>query len=219
MDSHHLKNGLIELESKGINLFSCIRVGELPLEIKQNLEIQKIPMSDQDTLCLLGHGGKDLWKKLPHPLRKEENPIDHYAVEQMKLFAKNYLLNEIQILFPHTHYLLPLQKISRLLNLSRATPMGIDIHQEFGVWFGLRGLFLTKEQIPLPSKLPFMSPCENCQDRPCILPCPTQARLACPYQSIHQYDNDQQEYHNSISADYLLHTPKIMFEAKTTKAV
>lgn len=185
-----MKNKLdtAELSKVGFNIFLNIKVSDIPKDLfKFNEEhIHK-------TLCLIGSGGKSLWGNLPQPMNEKLHPIDDFCISQMKVFAKNHLQNDpIEILFPNPDYLLPLQRLSRHMNFSSETPMGIDICQEFGVWFSFRGVFLTNielENSPLPHQL---SPCFDCLEQPCH-----RGRDFCPVKTEHQYTPSQKEYHAS----------------------
>ena len=111
-------------------------------------------------------------------------------------FAEAVLDSDIEILFPNDHYTLPLQKIARHLNLSSQSPIGIDINNEFGLWFAIRGVFLTSKKLPLLPREKNISPCDTCIEKPCLLSSSfTQARLNCPIKIEHKYKDSQIEYH------------------------
>ena len=138
-----------------------------------------------------------------------------------------------QILSPHPKLNIPLQRIGRFLNISRQSLLGIDINQEYGLWFAFRGAFLTKLKIKEIKYEAFSSPCETCPTKPCINACPASAlnlidkkfklnlcseyqlkldssctdrclaRMSCPYQIKHQYKLDQIQYHMKKKFDIL----------------
>jgi hypothetical protein len=177
-----------ELSKVGLNIFLSIRVSEIPETIFKFNDDQK-----NKTLCLIGGGGKSLWGNLPQPLDESRHPIDEFSIFHMQKFAKNSLNEDlIEILFPNENYIIPLQQISRLLNFSSGTPMGIDICQEFGVWFAFRGIFLTNEFITVSKALAFSSPCKECNDQPCLT-----GREFCPVKKDHEYTASQKKYHAS----------------------
>lgn len=176
----------------GLNIFATTEVSKLPQDILDILTSQNIPFSDDDTLGIIGHGGKALWEHLPHPLNRALDPIDNFSINEMKKLEDN-----IQILFPHPQWTIPLQRIGRFLNISRPSLLGLDIHKDFGLWFAFRGAFLTKNKIRTPLPESFNSPCEACQTTPCLNGEPANtARLLCPYQKEHQYRPEQIQYHN-----------------------
>ncbi|MDO9181179.1 MAG: hypothetical protein Q7U04_02165 [Bacteriovorax sp.] len=210
------------LKKIGMNIFTSIKVSNLSQEILDIFKAQKIPYSLEDTLCILANGGKKFWEQLPHPLDKAMNPIDQFSLKQIVKIDRN-----AQILFPHSKWNIPLQKIGRLLNISRPSLLGIDINQNFGLWFAFRGAYFTKEIIDETKYQSFESPCNSCLEKPCQKACPASAistcaesfilrrcleyqtltqsscsdrclaRLSCPYQNQHQYTIEQIRYHQA----------------------
>lgn len=184
------------LRGLGLNIFLSTKVSDLPDNI--------YPFSDEQknkTLCLLGHGGRELWKHIPD--RNIPNPIDSFCINQMQLFAENVLTNDIEILFPNDQIILPLQKIGRYFKLSQASPLGIDISNEFGLWFAYRGVFLTDKTIPLIKLGNSIFPCESCSDKPCLsVSDANEARMKCPFKREHQYTTQQRQYHQQITANW-----------------
>lgn len=211
---------LDELKNVGLNLIATIEVAKLPTEIIEYFKNNQVELNlEQDTLCLIANGGRTLWDHLPRPLNESLHPIDQFSIDQI-----TKLDVDARILFPHEHLNIPLQKLGRLLNLSRPSLLGLDINKEYGVWFAFRGAFLTTKKINSKPHTNFESPCDSCIEKPCISACPANAiknqntpdlqnciefrlkensecadkclaRLACPYQKIHQYKTEQIKYH------------------------
>jgi hypothetical protein len=179
--------------NSGLNIFLSVKVCDLPPDL-----FAFTPEQMKKTLCLVGHGGKSLWEKLPHPLDKGLHPLDHYTIDQIELYAKNFLKDDCEILFPNDAYTLPLQRIGRFLNLCAQSPIGLDISDEFGLWFAFRGVFLTSEtivtdKIDLPPSL-----CMKCIERPCLSTLDIGlARLRCPVKTECQYGKEQIEFHQA----------------------
>ena len=57
MNTHHLKRF-------GLNIFAAVEVKKLPTDILDMFSKQNIPFTEQDTLCIIGNGGGDLWEQL-----------------------------------------------------------------------------------------------------------------------------------------------------------
>lgn len=183
------------LENLGLNIFAAVQTSKLPNDILDFFIDQNIPFDQWDTLCMIGHGGTKLWNHLPHPLVKEKDPIDHFCIEQMKKLDEQAL-----ILFPNSDLNIPLQRIGRFLNIGRPTPMGIDIHKDFGLWFAYRGVFLTRLKIDKSIPEDFISPCEGCETKACLNASALGVdvylgRNACPFKTEHRYGAEQLEYH------------------------
>ena len=54
-----------------------------------------------------------------------------------------------------------------------ASPLGLGIHDQLGLWHGLRAALLVDAALPLAPPTP--SPCATCADRPCLSACPVSA--------------------------------------------
>lgn len=189
----NFEDAVEDLKSLGLNIFLSIKVSALPVDLYPFTESQK-----NKTLCLVAHGGKTLWANLPHPLDLNTHPVDQFSLKAMQKFAADVLDNDIEILFPDDKFFIPLQKISRHLNFSHQSPMGLDICREFGLWFAYRGIFLTNVEIPITLNDQESSPCEKCIEQFCMLESKVSAgRLKCPVKSEHQYTPEQQLYHQS----------------------
>lgn len=217
-----------KLKESGLNIFSSTEIKKLPNEILENFNAQKISFSNDDTLCVVGSGGRELWQKLIHPLDEMKDPFDRYTITQLKKLDPTG-----KIIFPHPSWNIPLQKICRILHISKQSPIGIDIHREFGLWFSIRGVFITTKKGITQGNDDFLSPCETCETKNCISACPANAiplsnnsnnqelcntyqliensncenlclaRRACPFQNIHQYTPEQTSYH--IRSRNLIH--------------
>lgn len=153
-------------------------------------------------LLLLATGGKHFWNTLSHPL-SGENPIDDYTTSEVLLFGKNKLQLDLtsSILFPHGKENYPLQQLGRDLNLCAPSPLFIDIHPEFGLWFAFRALVsLPLETLPEISLNSFISPCDQCAEKWCLKKegTFTEKRLSCPVATDHQYTSEQLHYHEMV---------------------
>jgi hypothetical protein len=158
------------LTQRGLNIFAAVSVADLPEDLRFFAPGKKL---DQWTLCVLASGGGRLWESLPHPLNRDEHPVDAFSIAQIQWFAREVLRDEsFELLFPRDDLLLPLQRIGRFLNLARPSLLGLDINPDYGVWFAYRGVFLTSASIPRNMEAPFVSACETCATQPCRTACP-----------------------------------------------
>ena len=183
--------GVEALSQTGLNIFLSTKVLDIPENIFLFSKDQK-----EKNLCLIAHGGNTLWKNID---QKTTNPIDSFSLSQMQWFATNILNDKIEILFPNDQHTIKLQQLGRFLGLSSQSPLGIDISNEFGLWFAFRGVFLTKKTIPFLIKTRAPFPCESCNDKPCLKEKEIKdGRLKCPVHIEHQYSKDQLDYHQTI---------------------
>jgi hypothetical protein len=55
------------------------------------------------------------------------------------------------------------------------SPLGLLIHEAFGLWAALRAALLLRERLDLPPVAAAASPCATCATRPCLATCPVGA--------------------------------------------
>ncbi|MGE4130912.1 MAG: hypothetical protein AB7F86_04705 [Bdellovibrionales bacterium] len=210
---------LDQLKSIGLNLFGVLDVKHLPMEIANPLSTAGVDLAQFQSLVLVGNGGPDFWRHLKKPVEESSHPFDRTTIEALEAALDGAGLFW---LYPNPRLIPPIQKMARHMNLARPSLLGLDLNRDFGPWFAIRAVLLTKELIPATTHAPFEPPCDSCNDQPCRSACPVEAvgdefrlsrcadyrlargskcedrclaRLACPYQKGQQYDMPQTQYH------------------------
>jgi hypothetical protein len=69
----------------------------------------------------------------------------------------------------------PFQRWAMRAEPLRASPLGMLIHSDYGLWHSYRGALGFAELLSLPKVEPRPSPCETCRERPCLDACPVGA--------------------------------------------
>ena len=69
----------------------------------------------------------------------------------------------------------PFQQWAMRAEHIHASPLGVLIHPEYGLWHAYRGALAFRERLELPPLEPRPSPCEGCADKPCLQGCPVGA--------------------------------------------
>jgi hypothetical protein len=69
----------------------------------------------------------------------------------------------------------PVQRWALRTGLVMASPIGILIDPEYGLWHAYRAALLLEERLDLPAPIQKSSPCESCAARPCLATCPVSA--------------------------------------------
>lgn len=226
-----LTAGIHFLKERGLNLYSildwqviCERLPSLPEKTKKNV-------SRFTKLILIGSGGKDLWNAIKEskPGFQTESPIDFYTEKQVDRFVKDYLSGEeIFTLYPSNDHSYPLLLFGELAGWGEASPLGMGIHQKYGLWHAYRAAFLINADLPIIRETKAPSPCIVCNDKSCLSGCVGNAlsiekgmnfgrcreerlqksspcrygcaaRVACPYAREHRYGEEQIRYHASVS--------------------
>ncbi|PCI28862.1 MAG: hypothetical protein COB67_05475 [SAR324 cluster bacterium] len=216
------------LEKKGLNLFAVFDCDALPIEITDIFDREKIAYRNYSRLLLLANGGRVFWDRLQEAEIDSSNPVDDYTIRIIDRYTRECLQgNSTQLLYPSSTGF-PLQQLGELAGWGVSSPLGLEIHHDFGLWFAYRAVLLTQVKLPLRVETPTLSPCRNCQTQACIASCPAKAahmektfawqacslnrlkldspcqdqcpaRLACPYAVEHQYPGQQIRYHGAVS--------------------
>jgi hypothetical protein len=69
----------------------------------------------------------------------------------------------------------PFQRWARRAEPVHASPLGLLIHPDYGLWHSYRGALAFAQPIVIPEFARRASPCEACAARPCLSACPVGA--------------------------------------------
>ncbi len=131
------------------------------------------------TVVLVGNAGPGMWAAFtaaggpdapdspPGP-----NRLDDWVRRVVTEIARDL---GARALFPFDVPYLPFQRWAQRCEPVHPSPIGPLIHPRFGLWHAYRGALAFTEAFPLPPVEPARSPCETCDDRPCLSACPVDA--------------------------------------------
>ena len=128
------------------------------------------------TVALVGMVGRDHWPAFatsPEIADGEANPLDRFSRRIVDTLAKKF---GGTALFPFDGPpYFPFQRWARQTGAFFASPLGLLIHSEFGLWTSFRGAVGFAEMLEIPAVMAAKSPCESCAARPCLSACPVSA--------------------------------------------
>lgn len=124
------------------------------------------------TLILVGNAGPSMWDRFSKTCDTGSASLDEWSRQVLDRIADD--LGAVA-LYPFTKPHLPFQRWAQKADACHASPLGIFIHSEFGLWHAYRGALAFSEIIALPDRLKRQSPCETCCDKPCLSTCPVGA--------------------------------------------
>jgi hypothetical protein len=228
MNEAKLSQGVGFLAEQGLNLLATLPCEEFPNEIRQAMLAEDIPLQDYRSLVLIGHGGRRLWRALTAFGMRTADPVDHFSGVMARRFIDEFLDSPPVLMLHPVGYTIPLQQLGALAGWHHPSPLGLGIHETYGLWFAYRAAFLTTLALPVIKNPISISPCDTCRDKPCISTCPAQAvqgvgqfkmtacidfrlqeqstcqdrclsRLACPVAPEHRYEPEQLNYHYNHS--------------------
>ena len=130
------------------------------------------------SVVLLGNVGGSIWqpfsrwRQLPENIWRRD-PLDDWSKAIIRPIATELGATAY---FPSDPPWQPFQQWAMRAEGLKASPLGILIHPEYGLWHGYRGALgfadiLRDEGAPLQSA----HPCDHCVGKPCLKTCPIEA--------------------------------------------
>lgn len=216
------------LNNAGLNCHAVFEIASLPAAALEILD-ERCPQARQySQLILIGHGGKVFWEALKATgvdlsRQEEQHPVDNFTVSTVQQFMhEEHADCAYQIIYPGT-YTISLQELGKLAGWHHSSPFMVGINPTFGSWFAYRAVVLANTNLALSAPIICASPCDSCEDKPCISACPAQAldagefhllkcvsyrqeeasvckntcvaRRRCPVAIEHRYSEEQMQYH------------------------
>jgi hypothetical protein len=172
-------------------------------------------------VILIGNVGPAMFRRFARERRKGEDPLDQWCGEVIGALAETL---GAEAVFPSGKPALPFLTWAQASGLSHSSPLGLNIHADYGLWHAYRAALL----FPIAFDLPPASskhPCVTCAGRPCLTACPVHAfrnegyaveacvdhiaspegaecmsggclaRRACPIGQRYAYESDQMHFH------------------------
>lgn len=128
------------------------------------------------TVVLLGNIGGSIWPAFrrwrSRDGRNVADPLDTWSVEIIRPEADRV---GGQAYFPSEKPWQPFQQWAMRAEGLKASPLGVLIHPDYGLWHGYRGAIGFAERIGTASVPLDRHPCDNCRDKPCLKTCPVDA--------------------------------------------
>jgi hypothetical protein len=128
-------------------------------------------------VVLLGNIGGSIWKpfsawRASQPDGGGEHPLDGWSRAMILPVAERF---GAAAWFPSDPPYMPFQSWARLAEGLQASPLGILIHPDYGLWHGYRGALGFVEAFDVEDTLARPSPCSECAEKPCLHSCPVGA--------------------------------------------
>jgi ferredoxin-like protein FixX len=139
-------------------------------------------IGDARTVILIGNAGSAMWRRMnPTPSDPTDHAIDTWTRGLLEPLAKDC---GATAMFPfegppYAPFVSWTFKTGRCFK----SPLGMAIHDRYGLWFALRAAFLFTDELELPAVQP-ASPCDSCADKPCLSACPVEAFSEANYDHV-----------------------------------
>jgi len=127
--------------------------------------------------CLLiGNIGGSIWRAFAKWMSTlssiPADPLDRWTIEVISPLAERFGANAA---FPFQKPYLPFQQWAKAAEGLEASPLGMLIHHEYGLWHAYRAALLFDQKIELPELHKVIHPCSLCVGKPCMNSCPVNA--------------------------------------------
>ncbi|MBE0615883.1 MAG: hypothetical protein IH604_19605 [Burkholderiales bacterium] len=124
------------------------------------------------TLVLAGNAGPQMWRAFDAARAGSAMTLDQWSERVLRELAARLGGHAV---FPFERPYLPFQRWAMRAEPCHASPLGLLIHPDYGLWHGYRGALLFDAAIELPPPDRRASPCASCMDKPCLSACPAGA--------------------------------------------
>ena len=131
------------------------------------------------TIVLVGSAGDGWWQPFQNWFSRQygsiENPLDSWTREIVGALSDAC---GARLVMPNDRPYAPFQQWAMRAEGLRASPIGILIHPEYGLWHSYRAALLFEaplsEKVNQPVEKP-IHPCDACIGKPCLNACPVGA--------------------------------------------
>jgi ferredoxin len=125
------------------------------------------------SIVLIGNHGPGLWPAFEAGRRDEPDPLDAWVKRVVDPVAASLGATAAH---PSDRPYHPFQQWARQAEPVHASPLGILIHPQWGLWHAYRAALLFAEPVDgLPTRVEAASPCDSCATKPCLTACPVSA--------------------------------------------
>lgn len=127
------------------------------------------------SVLMVGSVGPAMWAAFePHRAEmRSDQPLDEWTATTLRPIAVR-LGADVRFPFEGPPWL-PFQRWASRAGPLSPSPLGLFIHPQHGLWFGLRAALLFAQTLDLPAPAIAPSPCDTCAGQPCLSACPVSA--------------------------------------------
>jgi epoxyqueuosine reductase QueG len=181
-----------------------------------------VDVADTAFIILIGNAGPEMFRRFARERNIHTASMDEWTKSVVDKLAATL---EARTVYPFDVPHLPFLTWARKAGAGHVSPLGLNIHHNYGLWHAYRAALLFPVAFDLPANRAGASPCDTCANKPCLAACPVnafdgssydvkacgqhilsdagqdcmaggcKARLACPIGAAYQYHPLQMQFH------------------------
>jgi epoxyqueuosine reductase QueG len=179
-------------------------------------------------IILIGNAGPEIFRRFARARDPEKDSMDEWTRTVVDPLAASL---DARAVYPFDKPAQPFLTWARKAGAGHVSPLGLNIHNSYGLWHAYRAALLFPVAFDLPPVRAGAHPCESCADKPCLSACPVEAfdgtrydlkacgahilsadgadcmtnscaaRRACPVGKAYEYMLPQKQFHMRAFAD------------------
>jgi hypothetical protein len=151
------------------------REGFMPLGWFAPAAEDHVPRLDDGTaaqfVILVGNAGPFMFDRFQRERNPQAASLDHWCREVIEALAGEL---DAKAAFPFDVPALPFLTWAIRSGASHRSPLGLNIHADFGLWHAYRAALIFGAAFDIPP-VKSKNPCETCEGKPCLTACPVGA--------------------------------------------
>ena len=182
-------------------------------------------MGETKYVILIGNAGPAMFRRFMRDGGGSAVSIETASLDEWTRRAVDVLAQDVGAVaaYPFDKPYKPFQQWARAAGVAHQSPLGINIHNEYGLWHAYRAALMFPVEFDMPPQRAGAHPCESCLAKPCLSACPVSAfngrnydvdacaehlhsanscmeggclaRLACPVGVGYRYERPQIQFH------------------------
>lgn len=128
------------------------------------------------SIALIGNAGGAFWSEFTAWVERQPDvmadPLDTWSTEVIGRVGETF---GARLIMPNERPFPPFQQWARRAARLEASPLGILIHPEYGLWHAFRGALAFETPLGFPQVHKPIHLCDACHGKPCLSACPVEA--------------------------------------------
>lgn len=124
-------------------------------------------------VILMGNAGPDMFRRFARERDPSRHKMDDWTRDTVERLAADL---DAKACYPFDmDPPWPFLTWARRAGAGHVSPLGLNIHPDYGLWHAYRAALLFPVAFDIPARRAVTSPCLSCADKPCLSACPVKA--------------------------------------------